>query len=112
MSWQLPPIKVAITAITLACSLLSFVGSGFMLICYSILPLQHHFRHILIINLAIAGTHHNRYGYATLIGPTDLLNSLNGSVGGIVILATKKPLEAGRACVFNGFVEQVTVQVS
>jgi len=94
MSWHLPPIEVAVTAVTLTCSLLSFVGSGFILICYSILPLKQHFRHILIINLAIA----------------DFLNSLNGSVGGIVILATRKPLGASRACVFNGFVEQVTVQ--
>ena len=63
MSWQLPPIEVAATAVTLGCSLLSFVGSGFILVCYSILPLRHHFRHILIINLAIAGTYHNQYGY-------------------------------------------------
>ncbi|KAF8337207.1 G protein-coupled glucose receptor regulating Gpa2-domain-containing protein [Amanita rubescens] len=94
MSWQLPPIEIAATAVTLGCSLLSVVGSGFILVCYSILPLQHHFRHILIINLAIA----------------DFLNSLNGSVGGIIILATRKHLEAGRACLFNGFVSQVTVQ--
>ncbi|KAF8338450.1 G protein-coupled glucose receptor regulating Gpa2-domain-containing protein [Amanita rubescens] len=96
MSWQLPPIEVAATAVTLGCSLLSVVGSGFILVCYSILPFQHHFRHILIINLAIA----------------DFLNSLNGSVGGIVIVGTRKPLKAGRACVFNGFVEQVTVQAT
>ncbi|KAF8626425.1 hypothetical protein AX15_004887 [Amanita polypyramis BW_CC] len=86
----------AISAVTLASSLLSMLGSGFMLICYLILPLRYHFRHILILNLGIA----------------DFLNALNGSVGGLYILLRKEPLKAGHACVLNGFVEQVTVQAT
>ncbi len=40
---------------TLIGSLLSMLGAGFILVCYAILPQKRHFRHALIINLAVAG---------------------------------------------------------
>jgi len=89
-------VGIAITAVTAAASFLSVIGSGFILLCYAILPLDHHFRHILILNLATS----------------DFLNSLNNTVGGLYILAHKKGIDPGRACVFNGFVGQVTVQAT
>lgn len=42
--------------ITFTCSLLSAIGSGLILLCYLALPLKKHFRHVLILNLAVAGT--------------------------------------------------------
>ena len=77
-------------------------------------PSYRHFRHILVLNLATSGTrpliHPScQYKAKTTI---DFLNSLNNSVGGLYILAHKKGIDPGRACVFKGFVGQVTVQVS
>ncbi|KAK2459257.1 hypothetical protein APHAL10511_008734 [Amanita phalloides] len=89
-------VTVAITVVTAAASLLSLIGSAFILICYAILPLKFHFRHVLILNLAIS----------------DFLNALNNSAAGLYILANNKGLEPGRACIFNGFVGQVTVQAT
>jgi hypothetical protein len=39
----------------LAGSLASLAGSAFILMCYTILPLEYNFRHVLILNLSIAG---------------------------------------------------------
>ncbi|KAF8345109.1 hypothetical protein F5887DRAFT_1074757 [Amanita rubescens] len=102
------PVRAAVTA---AASLLSLIGSGFILVCYAILPLNHHFRHILILNLATSGTRpltHSSYQHKAKKA-IDFLNSLNNSVGGLYILALKKPLKPGLACVFDGYVAQVTV---
>ena len=52
---ELSDISVIISAVTLTASSLSVIGSGFILICYTILPLKHHIRHVLILNLAVAG---------------------------------------------------------
>jgi hypothetical protein len=49
------PVAIAITAVTASASLLSLIGSGFILVCYAILPLDNHFRHVLILNLATSG---------------------------------------------------------
>ena len=49
------PVAIAITAVTASGSLLSLIGSGFILVCYAILPLDIHFRHVLILNLATSG---------------------------------------------------------
>ncbi|KAF8633201.1 hypothetical protein AX15_001470 [Amanita polypyramis BW_CC] len=43
---------------------------------------------------------------------SDLLNSLNNTVAGFYILAKRKGLDPGRACVFNGIVGQITVQAT
>ncbi|KIL56902.1 hypothetical protein M378DRAFT_172311 [Amanita muscaria Koide BX008] len=88
--------SMAVTAVTVIGSVLSTIGSGFVLICYSILPLEQHFRHVLIFNLALS----------------DFLNSLNNTVAGIYILARRRGLDGGRGCTFNGFVGQVTVQAT
>jgi hypothetical protein len=107
-------VEIAIAAVTATASLLSLIGSGFILVCYAILPLKHHFRHILILNLATSGTRpltHSSYQHKAKKA-IDFLNSLNNSVGGLYILASGKPLEPGIACVFDGYVAQVTVFVS
>ena len=36
-------------------SLLSILGTGFIIICYIILPTRKHIRHAFILNLTIAG---------------------------------------------------------
>ncbi len=41
----------------------------------------------------------------------DFLNSLNNSIAGLYILAKREGLRPGPACVFNGVVGQITVQV-
>ena len=52
---QATTVQLALAAVTTFASLLSLNGSAFMLFCYAILPFDGHFRHILIINLAISG---------------------------------------------------------
>jgi hypothetical protein len=42
-------------ALTVTASLLSLVGTAFILICYLILPHKQHIRHALIVNLTLAG---------------------------------------------------------
>lgn len=48
-------IDIPLVAVTLTGSLLSVLGTTFILICYMILPQKRHIRHALIINLTIAG---------------------------------------------------------
>ena len=52
---QLSEISIVVSALTLAASSLSVIGSGFILFCYAILPLEYHLRCVLILNLAVAG---------------------------------------------------------
>ncbi|KDQ28615.1 hypothetical protein PLEOSDRAFT_1111885 [Pleurotus ostreatus PC15] len=82
--------------ITFTCSLLSAIGSGLILLCYLALPLKKHFRHVLILNLAVA----------------DFINSVNNSASGAQILMHRKDLSPGPGCVLNGFVGQLTVQAT
>ncbi|KAK0197615.1 hypothetical protein F5146DRAFT_1156246 [Armillaria mellea] len=53
-------------------SALSALGSGFIILCYVFLPLKKHYRHRLILNLAIA----------------DFINALDNVVSGLVVLTT------------------------
>lgn len=48
-------IDLPLVIVTLTGSLLSFLGTAFILICYLILPQKRHIRHALIINLTVAG---------------------------------------------------------
>ncbi|TFK35764.1 hypothetical protein BDQ12DRAFT_759106 [Crucibulum laeve] len=66
-------LPTTISGIYLAGSLLSLFGSGFILLCYLILPMKHHFRHVLILNLATA----------------DFLNALDISASGFWIVVWK-----------------------
>ncbi|KAJ8472873.1 hypothetical protein ONZ45_g16506 [Pleurotus djamor] len=77
-------------------SLLSAIGSGLILLCYFALPLKKHFRHVLIINLAVA----------------DFVNSVNNSASGAQILIHRTDLKSGPGCVLNGFMGQITVQAT
>jgi hypothetical protein len=54
---QLSEVSIALAGLSLAASSLSLIGSGFILFCYAILPLEYHLRCVLILNLAIAGEH-------------------------------------------------------
>ncbi|TFK31354.1 G protein-coupled glucose receptor regulating Gpa2-domain-containing protein [Crucibulum laeve] len=89
-------LPLAVASLNLAGSLSSFLGSGFIIACYLILPMKRHFRHVLILNLATA----------------DCLNALNNSISGFFILARKRGLSAGSACIANGFLGQITVQAT
>ncbi|KAF4563030.1 hypothetical protein EYR40_007252 [Pleurotus pulmonarius] len=77
-------------------SVLSSAGSGFIIVCYLVLPIRHHFRHVLILNLAIA----------------DFINAANNSASGSLILIKRENLSRGPACVLNGFITQISVQAT
>ncbi len=49
--------ELALTLSNFVGSGLSAVGSGFIILCYVLLPLKKHYRHLLILNLAISGKH-------------------------------------------------------
>ncbi|SJL18563.1 uncharacterized protein ARMOST_22157 [Armillaria ostoyae] len=76
-------------------STLSAIGSGFIILCYVLLPMKKHYRHPLIMNLAIA----------------DFINGINNGISGAVFLATG-PLTQSPACTANGFVGQLSVQAT
>ncbi|KAK0439980.1 G protein-coupled glucose receptor regulating Gpa2-domain-containing protein [Desarmillaria tabescens] len=76
-------------------SVLSAIGSGFIILCYAFLPVKRHYRHLLILNLAIA----------------DFINGMNNGISGAVILATG-PLTRSRACIANGFIGRLSVQAT
>ena len=48
-------LDLALVIPTLIGSFLSALGAGFILVCYVLLPQKRHFRHALIINLAVSG---------------------------------------------------------
>ncbi|TVY65568.1 hypothetical protein LSUE1_G007497, partial [Lachnellula suecica] len=87
-------LDLAIAVPALIGSLLSMLAAGFIIICYIILPHQPHFRHILILNLAIA----------------DFLNATNSTISGMYLVINKS-IPPGIGCAFNGLVAQITVQV-
>ncbi|PUU74047.1 G protein-coupled glucose receptor regulating Gpa2-domain-containing protein [Tuber borchii] len=89
-------MRLAICVTTLIGSLLSALGSGFICLCYLLLPLKPHFRHRLIQSLAIA----------------DFLNATSNAASGIYILARDRELPEGIACRMNGLVTQITVQAT
>lgn len=49
--------ELALALSNLIGSALSSLGSGFIILCYVFLPVKKHYRHLLILNLAIAGKH-------------------------------------------------------
>lgn len=75
-------------------SILSSLGAAIILLCYLILPQKRHFRHALIINLAIA----------------DLMNAANNSASGLWVFITRHKMTDGAGCVANGFFGQLAVQ--
>ncbi|KAH9224328.1 hypothetical protein DL95DRAFT_379269 [Leptodontidium sp. 2 PMI_412] len=87
-------IDLPLVIVTLTGSLLSFLGTAFILICYLILPQKRHIRHALIINLTVA----------------DFINAANNSSSGLWVLLMNTPLRAGAGCTLNGFVGQLSVQ--
>ncbi|KAG9221357.1 hypothetical protein CCMSSC00406_0009934 [Pleurotus cornucopiae] len=90
----LPSFALALSILNFVGSVSSSIGSGFIILCYLILPLRRHFRHILILNLAIA----------------DFLNSTNNAASGSLILIKQRYLKPGPGCVLNGFMSQISVQ--
>ncbi|KAF8344553.1 G protein-coupled glucose receptor regulating Gpa2-domain-containing protein [Amanita rubescens] len=83
-------------AVTASTNILSVSGSAFILVCYTILPFDGHFRHILILNLTV----------------TDFLHAVNNIAISSYVLVHRTNLDPGCACVFNGFVGQVTSQAT
>lgn len=81
---------------TLIGSISSLLGAGFILLCYCILPQKRHFRHALIINLAVA----------------DFINALNNSSSGLWLVIQQQKLQDGPGCVSNGFIGQLSVQAT
>ncbi|KAG4412268.1 hypothetical protein IFR04_014594 [Cadophora malorum] len=87
-------IDLPLVIVTLTGSLLSLLGTAFILICYLILPQKRHIRHALIINLTVA----------------DFINAANNSSSGLWVLLMNTPLRAGTGCTINGFVGQLSIQ--
>ncbi|KAK0471332.1 G protein-coupled glucose receptor regulating Gpa2-domain-containing protein [Armillaria novae-zelandiae] len=86
----------------LVLAITNFVGSvpsamvpGFIILRYVFLPMKKHYRHPLIINLALA----------------DFINGVNNAISGAVVLA-KGPLTQSPACTANGFIGQLSVQAT
>ena len=111
---QLSEFSIVLSSLTLAASLSSLVGAAFILICYAILPLEYHFRHVLILNLSIAGEQFITVPYilGRQLFSADFFNALTNSIGGIYILSRERNLADGPACILQGLVGQITVQVS
>ncbi|KAJ6263902.1 hypothetical protein Dda_0039 [Drechslerella dactyloides] len=91
-----PTLTMTIAVLNLIGSLTSLLGSGFITITYLILPIKRHFRHSLILNLAIA----------------DFTNSINNSVSGLWRLTTRREIPDGPGCIANGFMGQLSVQAT
>ncbi|KAK0227540.1 G protein-coupled glucose receptor regulating Gpa2-domain-containing protein [Armillaria fumosa] len=87
--------ELALALSNLIGSALSSLGSGFIILCYVFLPVKKHYRHLLILNLAIA----------------DCINATTNVISGSVVLATG-PLSQTPACIANGFIEQLSVQAT
>ncbi|KAG9217959.1 hypothetical protein PLEOSDRAFT_1086413 [Pleurotus ostreatus PC15] len=85
-----------LASLTFAGSFLSALGSGCILLCYLALPLKRHFRHVLILNLAVA----------------DFANSVNNAASGGQIIMHRRDLVPGPGCVLNGMIGQITVQAT
>ncbi|PBK85567.1 hypothetical protein ARMGADRAFT_1087438 [Armillaria gallica] len=94
--------KLALTLSNFVGSGLSVLGSGFIILCYVFLPLKKHYRHFLILNLAIADVHETRPYF---------INAMDNVVSGVVVLTTG-PLSRTPACIANGFIEQLSVQAT
>ncbi|KAF8856660.1 hypothetical protein BDZ45DRAFT_727340 [Acephala macrosclerotiorum] len=88
-------VDLAVAIPTLVGSLLSSIGTCFILLTYIFLPPKlNHVRHTLIRNLAVSefGLH------------------LGGSISGLTIIALGRDLQDGPGCVASGFLTQLCVQ--
>ena len=109
-------LDLAVQIPTMVGSVLSLFASGSIFICYVYLPPKRHFRHTLILNLAAAGKlvlprqHKQRLDFR-LIVLLDFLNALNNSVTGVMAFKFDA-IPQGPPCSANGFIGQLTVQVS
>ncbi|EGX48813.1 hypothetical protein AOL_s00079g452 [Orbilia oligospora ATCC 24927] len=89
-------LSFTIAVLNLIGSLSSFLGSGFIVVTYLLLPIKRHFRHSLILNLAIA----------------DFINSSNNSTSGLWRLINRREIPDSPGCVANGFLGQLSVQAT
>ncbi|SJK96871.1 uncharacterized protein ARMOST_00117 [Armillaria ostoyae] len=87
--------ELALALSNLIGSALSSLGSGFIILCYVFLPVKKHYRHLLILNLAIA----------------DCINATTNVISGSVVLSAGS-LSRTPACIANGFIEQLSVQAT
>ncbi|KAK6519145.1 hypothetical protein TWF281_003834 [Arthrobotrys megalospora] len=90
------PVALTIAILSLIGSITSFLGAGFITITYLILPIKRHFRHSLILNLAIA----------------DVVNSANNSASGLWRLIHRRDIPHSPSCIANGFIGQLSVQAT
>ncbi|KIM86508.1 hypothetical protein PILCRDRAFT_815741 [Piloderma croceum F 1598] len=95
--------SASITGVRLAASIIEFIGStssflgaSFMIVCYLLLPMKRHFRHTLILNLAVS----------------DAVNGLCEALSGLHILIHRVDIKAGPACTINGLIGQLTNQAT
>ncbi|KAH6672600.1 hypothetical protein B0J14DRAFT_668937 [Halenospora varia] len=95
MTTSIVSVDLAIAIPTLVGSLLSTIGTVFIIATYIIMPPKRsHIRHALICNLAAA----------------EFCLHLGNSISGLTIIALGRDLEDGPGCVASGFLTQLCVQ--
>ncbi|KAI1129076.1 G protein-coupled glucose receptor regulating Gpa2-domain-containing protein [Nemania abortiva] len=112
----------AIAVVTLVGSILSFIATACVLSCFVVFHKnQRSFRHGLIFNLALSGK--PPFPSNTSIAPADFIanrslcesidfvNSANNTISG-AIYVRDRALYSGAACMFNGWIGQVSVQAT
>ncbi|KAI0098061.1 hypothetical protein GGR51DRAFT_577301 [Nemania sp. FL0031] len=111
----------AIAIVTLVGSILSFIATAYVLGCFAVFHKnKRSFRHGLIFNLALSGKPSLSN---TSIAPADFIanrplcksidfvNSANNTISG-AIYVLDRALYSGSACMFNGWIGQVSVQAT
>lgn len=111
--------NTTVASFTLAGSVLSCVSTTCVLLSFIIYRHQlSNFRHILVLNLTIAGRHLLSHCYSPfsrfelMVLLIEFVNSLNNSVSGIIYVRTRQDLQDGSACAVNGLIGQLSVQAA
>ncbi|KAF2180879.1 hypothetical protein K469DRAFT_590954 [Zopfia rhizophila CBS 207.26] len=101
---------------TLVGSLLSFLATTIVIICWIVFGCQKRsFRYALILNLTIAGMfkydlNAHLFGQNAHLNCLECFNTLNNSISGLYVIIEQGTLPPGAACDVNGWVGQFTVQ--
>lgn len=107
------PVPRVVSMPPLAGSILSMVATTFVRTWYFVLPRQKHFWHVLITNLAVAGTmllpaNTKRLTFID----ANFLKGCNNTISGLCInLSHQQIIASGPVCDLNAWIGQISVQV-
>ncbi|KAE8357084.1 G protein-coupled glucose receptor regulating Gpa2-domain-containing protein [Aspergillus caelatus] len=87
-------VDYAVAVPTFIGSVMSTIASSLVLLSYATSSRKRHFRHWLILNLAIA----------------DFINALNNSISGLAVLKEGHDVTPGTGCILNAWIGQLSVQ--